>query len=620
MPVPSSINDLATTAIANFPQGTESAKGTIDEYFRKHAAFIAELRDGGGTFLQVGTGAVARTPLAKMRDEYNILDYMTAAQIADASLAVPLLDHTTAVQAAFTAAAGKRLIGAPLNFRCTAAINVSGSFDGKGATFYFFGATVSPLFNQTAEGSLTGGFTLDGAGVTSCQYGLFVNTDFAQKDVCRYDFNIRNISNSNSAQSANGAVFFKASSASINLASHLDIRINVSNVTATANGVVGDSGGSAAGILVAFNGSGTSGNVVVRDSVIRSISSGGSDPSEDSNGIHLTTLDGTSTTAQGQFIIRDCTVFGARKRGIKIQAPNSVVERVTVYGQTTLAGFETYAYNTSFTDCRYLAGTGAAFSSTWTKTTLTRCYGETSTATQILNIFAGADDATVTDSEFKSTGTYATFSNGIVRMTGVSGCVFDNVRITGTTNSGSGFILTGANDMRGRLLTISGVEMGISFNASTGRVSFSNRCVITALTCGAYRIGNTSQIFEMIDGEITCSAAAGIAVFFDSSAGANLATTYLNNVRMASNGNGVLAAPGSRITNCQLTSINVTGQGISCGNSYIRGNTVTKYATGYNINFTTTAELADNVTIGTTTPVTTTGYTIFVNRNTDSRP
>lgn len=45
MPVPTVIGDLSTTAIANSPQGTDSAKGTIDDYFRAHASFIAQNRD-----------------------------------------------------------------------------------------------------------------------------------------------------------------------------------------------------------------------------------------------------------------------------------------------------------------------------------------------------------------------------------------------------------------------------------------------------------------------------------------------------------------------------------------------------------------------------------------------
>lgn len=48
MPVPNSIADLSKNAAENSPAGTESAKGTIDDYFRAHASFIKQLADLAG--------------------------------------------------------------------------------------------------------------------------------------------------------------------------------------------------------------------------------------------------------------------------------------------------------------------------------------------------------------------------------------------------------------------------------------------------------------------------------------------------------------------------------------------------------------------------------------------
>lgn len=53
MPIPSSINDLSTTAGSNSPSGSESPS-TIDDYLRVYASYIAQLRDNklylaGGT-------------------------------------------------------------------------------------------------------------------------------------------------------------------------------------------------------------------------------------------------------------------------------------------------------------------------------------------------------------------------------------------------------------------------------------------------------------------------------------------------------------------------------------------------------------------------------------------
>lgn len=45
MPIPTTISDLTPVASTNSPQGTESVKGTIDDYLRAHASFIRQLSD-----------------------------------------------------------------------------------------------------------------------------------------------------------------------------------------------------------------------------------------------------------------------------------------------------------------------------------------------------------------------------------------------------------------------------------------------------------------------------------------------------------------------------------------------------------------------------------------------
>lgn len=57
MPIPASISDLSATPTLNSPQGTESAKGTVDDYFRTHAAFIRQVFD-------VTAGATVTLPSA----------------------------------------------------------------------------------------------------------------------------------------------------------------------------------------------------------------------------------------------------------------------------------------------------------------------------------------------------------------------------------------------------------------------------------------------------------------------------------------------------------------------------------------------------------------------------
>ena len=54
----------------------------------------------GGGYLPAGTGAVATTVQAKSRERVSVFDFMTSAQIADVRSGAPVLDVTTAIQAA----------------------------------------------------------------------------------------------------------------------------------------------------------------------------------------------------------------------------------------------------------------------------------------------------------------------------------------------------------------------------------------------------------------------------------------------------------------------------------------------------------------------------------------
>lgn len=107
MPVPTDISELSTTESANSPQGTETAKGVIDNYFRRHASFIAQLRDqilaipaSNIQFLQSGTGAVSHSVQDALRERVSVFQFMTDAQIADVKARTLTLDVTSAIQAA----------------------------------------------------------------------------------------------------------------------------------------------------------------------------------------------------------------------------------------------------------------------------------------------------------------------------------------------------------------------------------------------------------------------------------------------------------------------------------------------------------------------------------------
>ena len=80
---------------------------TVDNYKSDPfgvVAFIASIAASAGSsligFIQAGVGAVARTLQDKARERVSVFDFMTSAQIADARSGSPVLDHTTAIQAA----------------------------------------------------------------------------------------------------------------------------------------------------------------------------------------------------------------------------------------------------------------------------------------------------------------------------------------------------------------------------------------------------------------------------------------------------------------------------------------------------------------------------------------
>lgn len=60
MPVPALLSDLTNDPATNSPQGTESAKGVVDDYLRAHGAFIRQLSDElkGATVVLPSAGTV----------------------------------------------------------------------------------------------------------------------------------------------------------------------------------------------------------------------------------------------------------------------------------------------------------------------------------------------------------------------------------------------------------------------------------------------------------------------------------------------------------------------------------------------------------------------------------
>jgi hypothetical protein len=85
MPLPSTIDDLSTTAALNYPSGAD-APSVLDDTQRAHAAFIAQLRDSRDALATAtgsasvgnqhpGTGAVLRTAADKFDEYVTVTDF-----------------------------------------------------------------------------------------------------------------------------------------------------------------------------------------------------------------------------------------------------------------------------------------------------------------------------------------------------------------------------------------------------------------------------------------------------------------------------------------------------------------------------------------------------------------
>ena len=573
-----------------------------------------DLADLGGGFIQAGTGAVQRTVESKLQDVVSVKDFG-----ADPT---GVVDSTTAIQNACNAAVEKLLRFEPNGtYRCSAQIHMKGDVDGQGSTLMFYGSVIPFLVYQNSMGNLRN-FTINGANVTSCQVGLQVDTDFVFKNYCSYDIAVKNISNSNNTQPCTGAQFFKGSG-STNLKSLLDIRIQVTNVVATSNGVLGDNGGKATGILVGFNASLSDGNVVVHDCNVDTVSSGGANPYEDSDGIHLLIAGHESAAGRGLVQVRDCVVRNTKKRGYKIQAPNALVDNCICYGNDVLGGFETYAYNTTFSNCKYIAGTGTAFSATRSSAKFLGCYAEGSGATvDLVRVYTDADNTVFDSCEFKSTAAYATGDYGVMQIYEADDVRLCNTILSHNASLGCSLLLRNSAIVSIDGCIFKGSDSGINLWGSTGRVLLSDTQIFANNSCVS-RAGNTSQALYASNCRFFTGGTSTVLALWNSG-GANSAYAEISNCTIIANGAGGgawVSAP-SRVTGCRIeqqgaqAGIGIYFPGHAC---VARNNSISNFSDGISARYATNQEISDNVTINCVTPFDLTGSTPLVNTDNFSR-
>ncbi|QSI31480.1 hypothetical protein GNX71_18605 [Variovorax sp. RKNM96] len=536
-----------------------------------------------------------------------------------------IVDTTVAMQAFLDAAAGGAGVIAPGTYRCTASLLVRGDLSGPGATLSFVGTSMGGAVNacvyQTAQGSITG-LTIDAAGVVQCRAGIWVNADFLQTRQCRYDVTIKNITNTDTTQPAYGFIVVRFSDSLIKSAD-FDIKANVENVQAAANGTIGDSGGAARGIGVSFNSAGCTPQIRIHDSYVNGVKSGTLPFGEDGDGIGLVQVDHAAVGAGGIYRIENCTVKDSMKRSYKIQAPSVVVDSCVSHGQC-YESYTTFSPSTRFTNCKAFNSGATCVSVNGSNCVISGFYGD-STDFAPLRIYTVADNTQVSDSTF--------IHNAAVPVSQTArACMFaeNTVSITNTVfknsfGQGAGVRCLGTTNLKMVNCDLSGLDYGVSFDSSATGVVLIDNCAITAALDGLVRAGNSALIVNIRNSRIVAGA-RGLNLY--ASAGASAAVLRMSNCTITAGLDGVTCAEYSVITGCRIdsTTFATTGvasvsQGIAILNyTEASGNTVSLFKYNYVYTNTVKTVVVNNVSV---TPVTTdylkTGYTVFSELNNVSR-
>lgn len=523
-------------------------------------------------------------------------------------------DDTAAIQAALTAAAGQTLVlAANAIYKCTSSLTVSGSIQGNNATFKFYGTTpgnaTGSLLYTNVEGNLLD-FIIDGTNMTSVQCGLWVNTDYLPTRTSFYRLSINNILNSNNTQAANGMVVINASTATYKQP-RLDIQVNVDVVTATANGTIGDNAGAAAGIAISMNSTGSNATINIHDCIVKSIT-----PAEDAIGIYILTADHTSESAKGLFTVQNCKIYDSAKYGVKLQAANVLVQHTIVENTTLTAeeNFTSYGYNVVFQDCLSLLTQAYGFALHGKKSTIDNCRVKGASLNPQIGIFTNADNSTVSNCIFETTATFSSNDSPIIRYQGAAKTIFTNIKLINAANTGTMVEVTGSSvDAIFSNIAGTGFYYGFQFAYSAGTARITNSNLNASYAC-VYGLGTAGQTVYVNDCLLT--AANGLLLTTSSS----IVGAFIDNCEINATGVGASLAVASSIRNSSVVSQSAAaGTGVSGQNIIVRDCKIFNFLVGIDYSFSTTAEIANNVTVGSGTSIVATGVTPFATYSNYSR-
>ena len=547
-------------------------------------------------FLPAGTGAVATTVQSKLRESVSVQDF---GAVGDG-----VTDDTAAINAASATGitempAGAYKVNGNLTLvnaiRCSNGVAV---LDFDGVT----GALITDNSPQEIKGIL-----IDGTNCTSVSEAYSFDIDNTGDYAKRIDLTVRDISNTDNTEPCRGILVFQ-SSGGTETNKKVVIKGDVKNITATANSIVGDTPGSATGIKVSINKTGTNHTIEINEPYVENVG-----PIEDGDGIIMGTADGATINARGSYQIIGGNVKGCAKRQIKIQAQNCIVSNTILdnYISSSLSGslaISVYAANCALDNITVID------QGTTSEPDLIECANAvnlkivnptviTSNKSKAIRLNDCAD-FTVTGGNIYCSGTLSSVDSGQIYIEGDTNGKIDGTLINNTTSTGSGVRFLGTTTGK---ITLNGVEVVNSKEAI--RVSNANALDLKLNDCELVATQNVVSATASGDVSIKGGSLKSTGDFAGFKAITSIGDFIIKGVTVDAY-HGILSEFDNAVVESNTVRANTanTGTGIAVkSESIVANNKLHDFSTGLQYTFSTNVKSAANLFVSCVTDELATG-------------
>lgn len=501
----------------------------------------------------------------------------------------------------------------------------------NGKAILEFESTTDTLIEDNSPGQIKG-LVIDASACTNVQYGYKFDIDNAGDYKKKIAVVVNDISNTDNTESCQGVLVFQSSGGTA-LNKRVEIKASVTNVTATANTVIGDNGGSATGINVSLNKTGTDHHIEIINPFVKGVA-----PVEDGDGIVVFHVDKSVFGSKGSVLIDGAIAVGNAKRNVKIQHHNTKLVNSTIdtYINSTTAttlGVSIYARNVIVSNTNFYSFTtsgggdfidmlsNSATADVNDNVEVSDCVFSCSNKSRIASI-TGTRNFLLSNLNMIATGTAATVGYtadyGQIRiLDSTNGNIAQGVILGGNINcvdeSSSGVVFdTPCNAVVtiGGGFTVVAAAHGINASAAGTRANIKmvNSNINSDLAC--VRVVN-AQTLTVKSSELTNIATTGTV------GGINV-TDIQGQVIVKNNEingfHGVLSeiAAAEAIVEGNTITANSTGSGVGVGiktNGITANNKIKNFATGNQFTNSTAVKSAGNLFINCTANEVTTGST-----------